>query len=83
MLIDIYFRYNSILDLERIAFEEVRETYSGSDYQYVIGTIRLQTLIREQNHISKHGLFIVLVNDHLRDAGQNVQAPKQKQTINQ
>lgn len=63
VVIDVYLRYNSILDLEKIEFVEVNEKYTGTDYNYIVGKIKLQTLINQRNYILQEGLFLSLVND--------------------
>ncbi len=81
VLIDIYFRYRSVLDLEHIEFEEVRETYSGADHHYIIGSVNLQTLIREKEYILKNNLFVALINDHVREAEKSSITLQKQQTI--
>jgi homoserine dehydrogenase len=63
VLINVYFRYNSIIDLDKIEFEEISEKYNGSDYNYVVGKINLQTLLTNRDYILKNNLFISLVNE--------------------
>jgi homoserine dehydrogenase len=63
VLLDVYFRYSSVLDLEKIEFTEIKEKYTGSDYNYVVGKVKLQTLIKERGYILSNNLFISLVND--------------------
>lgn len=63
VLLDVYFRYNSVLDLEKIEFKEITEKYTGSDYNYVVGKVSLQNLIKERGYILSNGLFISLIND--------------------
>jgi homoserine dehydrogenase len=63
VIIDVYLRYNSILDLEKIEFVEISEKYTGGDYNYIVGKVKLQTLINQRNYILQEGLFLSLVND--------------------
>lgn len=63
VVIDVYLRYNNILDLEKIEFVEINEKYTGADYNYIVGKIKLQTLINQRNYILKEGLFLSLVNE--------------------
>lgn len=65
VLLDVYLRYNTVLDLEELEFETVREKYTGSDYNYVIGRINLQNLVNQKEYISRNGLFLALVNDQV------------------
>lgn len=80
-LIDVYFRYNSILDLERVEFDGVREHYSGQDYNYLVGTLPLQTLIREKNYISENKLFVALVSDEVKPISKKRTLNKQTLSI--
>jgi len=61
----IYFRYKTVLDLEKVEFEEVLEKYTGVDYNYIIGKINLETLLKERDYILKNKLFICLMNDKI------------------
>jgi homoserine dehydrogenase len=63
VLIHVYLRYNTVLDLEKIEFENIREKYNGADYNYIIGTINLQTLVDKKEYIRNNGLFVALVSD--------------------
>ena len=65
VVVTIYLRYHSVLDLEHIEFEEVQETYTGVDYNYLVGKINLQTLIDKREYILAQKLFIALVNDNV------------------
>lgn len=71
VLVEVYFRHHSILDLERVDFETVHESYSGADHRYVIGTVKLEVLIREKEYIRENNLFIALVSDHVRESKKN------------
>lgn len=66
VLIQIYFRYNSAADLEKIKFEAISEKYNGGDYNYIVGKINLQTLLLHRQYILKHKLFISLINDSVQ-----------------
>lgn len=63
VLLEVYFRYNSVLDLEKIEFTQINERYTGSDYNYVVGKVSLQNLINQRNHVLSNNLFISLVNE--------------------
>jgi homoserine dehydrogenase len=75
VIVTVYLRYNSPADLEVIRFTEIQEHYTGGDYNYVVGTIQLQTLVNQKEYLADNKLFISLVNDELR-----LQEKKQKQT---
>jgi homoserine dehydrogenase len=84
-IVEVYFRYNSAADLDKITFDEISEKYNGTDYNYVVGKINIQTLLKQRDYILKHHLFISLVNDTIRlnDNKTNTNINKQKQLINQ
>ncbi len=82
VLINVYFRYNSIIDLDKVEFEEISEKYNGSDYNYVVGKINLQTLLTNREYILKHNLFISLVNDTVTINTKKTNLIKEKQLIN-
>jgi len=63
VFIEIYLRYNSAEDLEKIRFEEITERYTGSDYNYMIGKINLKTLQQNRAFILKNKLFVSLMSD--------------------
>ena len=65
VLVEVYLRYNSSADLKQIEFEEINEKYNGSDYNYVVGKINLQHLIKNRNYILKNNLFISLVEEKI------------------
>lgn len=63
VLVNVYFRYNSIIDLNKFEFDEINEKYNGTDYNYIIGKVNLQALLKNRDYILKNNLFISLVND--------------------
>lgn len=67
VILEVYLRYNSSEDLEHIKFEEITEKYTGSDYNYIIGKINLQTLIDQRTYILSHKIFVSLVNDKVSE----------------
>lgn len=76
--LNVYVRYNSIIDLEKLEFEEVSEKYTGAEYNYVVGKINLQVLQEHRDYIVKTNLFVALVNDKIEPAG-NAVASKKKE----
>jgi len=84
VIIDIYLRYNTTSDLEKLKFTEVSEKYTGTNYNYIVGKINLQTLLTERNFILKNKLFISLVNDivTLNNGKPITKASLKKQLIN-
>lgn len=63
VLVDAYFRYNSVLDLEKIEFEIVNEIYTGADHNYIVGKVNLQTLFLQRDYILTNKLFIAITGD--------------------
>jgi homoserine dehydrogenase len=63
VILDIYLRYNSVLDLEKIEFEEKTEQYTGGEYNYVAGKVKLENLIKNRQYILDNKLFVSLLSD--------------------
>ncbi len=84
VLVNVYFRYNSIIDLNKFEFDEITEKYNGTDYNYIIGKVNLQTLLKNRDYILKNNLFISLVNDTvtLKEKKKSSILNKEKQLIN-
>lgn len=70
--LNVYLRYNSLIDLEKLDFEEVSEKYTGAEYNYVVGKIRLQTLRDQRAYIVNNNLFVALVNDKIELINESV-----------
>jgi homoserine dehydrogenase len=79
-VVEVYFRYNSAADLDKITFDEISEKYNGTNYNYVVGKINLQILLKERDYILRHQLFISLVNDaiSLNEKKANTQKNKEQ-----
>jgi homoserine dehydrogenase len=84
VIVEVYFRYNSNSDIEKITFDEVSEKYNSGDYNYIVGKVNLQTLLTSRNYILKNKLFISLVNDKisLNTKKTNKVEIKEKELIN-
>lgn len=65
ILIDIYLRYNTADDLNKIKFESINEKYSSGNYNYVIGRINLKQLIANRDYIQKENLFFASVGEEI------------------
>ena len=61
--INIYLRYTKESDLNKLPFEQIREKFTGNNYNYVTGKIKLRTLIKERTFLLKNKLFVALLND--------------------
>jgi len=59
--LEVYFRYKNDIDLEKLNFSEIRESYVGKEYKYVIGTLSLQRLFELRNELNKIDGFIVRI----------------------
>ncbi|MEO6301814.1 MAG: homoserine dehydrogenase [Bacteroidia bacterium] len=84
VLVNVYFRYNSIIDLNKFEFDEITEKYNGTDYNYIIGIVNLQTLLKNRDYILKNNLFISLVSDTVIIKSKKINSilNKEKQLIN-
>lgn len=82
--IEVYLRYKSDADLQKVKFVEVSEKYTGNDYNFVVGKIKLQTLIDQKEYILKNKLFVSLVNDSvtLNISKENKTKIEQEELIN-
>jgi len=56
--IEIYLRYQNLVDFALFEFENISEKYSGTETNYVIGTIRLSHLKKIRNILGKLNVFI-------------------------
>jgi len=65
VVVEVYFRYNSQTDIDKIKFDEISEKYNSGDYNYVVGKVNLQTLLINRDYILKNKLFISLINDKI------------------
>jgi homoserine dehydrogenase len=58
VIINVYMRYNTSSDLDKIKFELINETFISDKYNYVVGNINLQTVITQREFILKNKIFI-------------------------
>jgi homoserine dehydrogenase len=65
VFVKVYYRYNHIIDLEKLQFEEIQERYSGGDYNYVVGFVSVENLIANKNYLLQNRLFVALVGDEI------------------
>lgn len=63
VLMQVYLRYNLESDLKKIEFDSINEKYTGSDYRYVVGMVKLQNLIDNRKYILDNKIFISLVEE--------------------
>lgn len=65
VIVQVYLRYNTVLDLQTLEFDEINEKYNGNDYHYVVGKINLKNLLANRDYILKNRLFISLVSNQI------------------
>lgn len=65
VFVKAYFRYNDLIDLEKLNFEEITERYSSGNYNYVVGYVALENIISNKDHILQNGLFAALVGEEI------------------
>ncbi len=83
VIVEVYFRYNSNADIEKITFDEVSEKYNSGDYNYIVGKVNLQTLLTNREYILKNKLFVSLVNDKISlNTKISSKIAKEKQLVN-
>ncbi|MDD4646161.1 MAG: homoserine dehydrogenase [Bacteroidales bacterium] len=56
--IEVYVRYHDLVDLSHFDFESVSEKYTGPEYNYVIGKIKVDNLHKMKNMIRKLNVFV-------------------------
>jgi len=59
----IYLRYTNSLDFSHFDFEEIQERYTSKQNSYVIGTIKLDNLIKIKKLLPKLEVFIAYLGD--------------------
>lgn len=59
--LEVYFRYSNDNDFDLLHFSEIKESYVGNKYKYVIGTINLQQLYDLRNELNNIDGFIVRI----------------------
>jgi homoserine dehydrogenase len=59
----IYLRYSNPHELSHFDFEEIEERYTSKQNNYVIGTIKLENLVKIKKLLPKLDIFIAYIND--------------------
>jgi len=59
----IYLRYSNPHELSHFDFEEIEERYTSKGNNYVIGTIKLENLVKIKKLLPKLDVFIAYIND--------------------
>jgi len=58
VIVEVYLRYQTLVDLSLFEFEQITEKFSGKDYSWLIGTIKLSSLQKIQDLLPKLGIFL-------------------------
>jgi len=58
VIVEVYFRYNSLADLSHFEFEQISEKFSGKESSWLIGTIKLSSLQKIQDLLPKLDVFL-------------------------
>ncbi|GAB7086397.1 homoserine dehydrogenase [Marinifilum fragile] len=63
MEVEVYLRYTNKDDLDLFDFKEIRESLTGKEFNYVIGTLNLSDLIKIRQQIKGRDIFIAYLGD--------------------
>ncbi len=61
--LSVYLRYTNPVDLNLFDFEQIQERYTSEQNNYVIGTIKLDQLIKLKNTLPKLDVFLAYLGD--------------------
>ncbi|MEO6523575.1 MAG: homoserine dehydrogenase [Mucilaginibacter sp.] len=61
--LDIYLRYDDESLVEALGFSHIQERYYSGNFRFVIGTLKLKSLIANQHRISSQNAFVACVGD--------------------
>ena len=59
--IEIYLRYNKLVDFSHFNFESISEKYSSNKTNFVVGTIKLSSLLDLKNILPKLDVFLAVI----------------------
>jgi homoserine dehydrogenase len=65
IVLNIYMRYNNKEELNLFSFIDIEESYTATNYNYVVGKILLDELIKNKELIKENKLFVALINDKI------------------
>lgn len=77
VVLNIYLRYNNKEELKNFSFIDFKENYTAAKYNYVVGKILLEELIKNQELIKENKLFVALINDIIQFSPTNKITTKQ------
>jgi homoserine dehydrogenase len=60
MTIKVYFRYNNASVPDLLPLQSIEEQYSGPEYQYTIGSVKLADLLKTKDILRKFDVFTAL-----------------------
>jgi len=63
LVVNIYLRYTDSALLEKLEFEHISERFYADDFQFVIGQVRLQSLLNNKQLLTQEGVFVAEVAD--------------------
>lgn len=63
VLVEVYLRYTSPVDLDLFGFTEISEKYSSREYSWVIGKLRLSSLISIKELLPKLNVFLAFTGN--------------------
>lgn len=81
-LLKVYLRYNKEEDLKKFEFQSVSERYAGSEYNYVIGTIDLNNLIKNKAYLIQNKLFVGIVGEEISAISKPKETAEKKLILN-
>jgi homoserine dehydrogenase len=61
--IEIYLRYNNMVDFNYFEFESISEKYSGQNHNYVVGKIKLSNLFKIKSILPKLDVFLAYIKN--------------------
>ncbi len=62
----IYLRYNQKKELKHFNFIDIAESYTALNFNYIVGKISLEELIKNKVLIKENKLFVAMVNDNIK-----------------
>ena len=61
VVVKVYLRYKSVIDFEHFDFDTIEQRYTSNEYNFVVGTISLENLKRNQKLIAGMDVFIAFM----------------------
>ena len=65
-VVEVYLRYNDVVELSHFEFESISEKYTGPDFNYVVGRIRIEYLHRIKNLLPRLDVFLAITRSLLK-----------------